>query len=291
MKEWTLEDLKDALRSLGECKVHGKQLRINCPKCENELSYAKDKFNLEICFKGDKRGIYHCWSCHSHGTVHKLISLYGNKHYLDLFKSKHTTIEEPSEEIQQFLDFPSHCISVLSLPKVLEYLTSRGLTQQIIKEREIVYCTKDYYKDCIIFPSYSSRNQLVSFVAHNFITKKYTVRKLHSEFVCFYEKFIDKRVKIIVTEGTFDSLVSPNSIPLLGTAISDNLLTFLTGCKVILAVDSDVDDLVKARLVKSLKKVCDEVEVFKYPKTYEDINDFFQKDKERLVKSLRSCYI
>ena len=282
----TIEQLIEALQSLGELKKIREQLRFNCPHCEKELNYAINKFNLEVSYSKEA---YKCWACGIHGSLERLIRLYGNKHYLDLFKSSHTTQEEP-EDKNKVLCLPSHCISVFVLPPVLEYLLSRGLTKQIIKEREIVFCTKDYYRDCIIFPSYNSKNQLVAFVTHNFITKKYTTRKQHSEFVCFYEKFIDKRIKIILTEGIYDSLTSINSLPLLGTSINKQLLTFLSNTDVLLALDNDVEKIVLDTVIKELKTVCN-VEVFKYPKFYKDLNDFSIKNRVELVRTLKNHYI
>jgi len=53
--------LIEALQPLKEHKKQAGQLKYNCPRCENELNYARDKFNLEVSYSQE---IFHCWSCH-----------------------------------------------------------------------------------------------------------------------------------------------------------------------------------------------------------------------------------
>lgn len=278
------QQLKQALKPLGELRSGGlNQLKINCPNCLKNGA-PKDKFNLEVSFT---KGKFHCWACNIKGGLSYLIKTYGQKDYASLFESVKLPTEEDKDKNKIFELPPT--ISIFLNKEATDYLLNkRGLTKEKIKERNIRYCYEGLYKGCIIFPSYNKQNQLTYFCIHNFRIGKYRERK-GKDHTCFYESFIDKYSPIILTEGVYDSLSVPNSIPLLGLKLSNNFLEYLTNTKVILALDSVVDTKAKNNVFKILNSTCNSVEVYTIA-DYKDLNEIYLADKNRLVTELMPFY-
>ena len=282
-----MQQLLAALKPLGVCKERNGQIKINCPICEKSGS-AIDKYNLEVK-ASSVGGFFHCWACNYKGTLYKLVKEYGFKEYLHLFDTRPAYEKGEGKEAVIF-ELPHHIYNVLNHKESTEYLLSRGLTKEKIREREIKYCYSGVSKGTIIFPSYSSTGELKAFVIHQPKLKKYYVNKKEN-FVCFYESFIDKRVPIILTEGVFDSLVIPNAIPILGTTVFENLLIFLSYTEVIYAPDGDLLKKIKKETFKKLQSVCEKTHFLSLPPKCKDINEAFIKDKVVLIDSLRQFYL
>jgi 5S rRNA maturation endonuclease (ribonuclease M5) len=81
-------------------------------------------------------------------------------------------------------------------------------------------------------------------------------------------------------EGVFDHIVVPNSIPMLGKVMSENLFTKLVRkaeCKVIILLDSDAyNDSIKLYKKLNSTKLINRVMIIKLPNGY-DISDVNQK--------------
>lgn len=282
----TVEQLKQALVPIAPIKERGEQLKVNCPRCENELGMDVDKFNLEINYN---KNAFKCWACGQHGNLELLVKKYGYKEFIDLFKSHEYQVPDEEQE-EVILELPKHCMNVLNVPLATKYLIEeRGLNKEKIKERNIKFCYAGDYKDCIIFPSYDSLGKLNGFVSHNLGTKKYKKRKA-KDFVCFYESFIDKRSLIIITEGVYDALVLPNSLPLLGISVDEKLLDFLADTNILIALDNDISDQIYLQIIELFKQTCS-IEIFNYPKEYKDPNEMFCEKRDILVDLLKGYYI
>lgn len=274
-----------ALIPLGDFKENGDQLKYNCPLCEADGAPI-DKFNLEV---NVAKEMYHCWACHDSGGLAKAARKFGLAEYATMFEKRR---DNESEEIQEIkiLELPEQCYSVLRNEDATKYLLNeRGLTRDIIKQRNIKWCYGGRQKNSIIFPSYLPNGALNYFVSHHFITKKYYKCKAPNN-ICFYESFIDRRVPVIVTEGIYDALVVPNGQPNLGTDLTETTLTKLNNCDVIIGFDSFIAKGVVKKAQSDLKSMGCSVEVLKIPSEYEDLNDLAVRNKPLLKKLLIPFY-
>lgn len=286
-KPITQQTILQALKPLGLHRTSINQIKFNCPLCEKSGS-AINKYNLEVK-TSSLGGFFHCWACNYKGTLYKLVKDYGFKEFLHLFDTRPAYEKGEAKEIVLF-ELPHHIYNVLNHKESAEYLLSRGLTKEKIREREIKYCYSGVSKGAIIFPSYTSNGELTAFVIHQPKLKKYYINKKEN-FVCFYESFIDKRVPIIVTEGVFDALVVPNAVPILGTTISNELQIFLSYTEVIYIPDTDLFKKVKKDTLKKIQSVCKKTHFLDLTLKHKDINEAFVKDKVALTDSLRQFYL
>lgn len=286
MQPITRDLVLGALKPLGPFKRNHSQLKFNCPICEKSGS-AVDKFNLEVKISTTS-GYYHCWACNYKGTLYKLVKEYGYKEYLHLFDTR-PQIEKDEDKEKKIFELPQYVFNVLNHQESTDYLLSRGLTKEKIREREIKYCYSGLSKDGIIFPSYNLNGELTAYVVHFPKLKKYYVHKKEN-FVCFYESFIDKHAPIILTEGVYDALVVPNAIPTLGTSLLKGLQTFLTNTEVIYIPDTDVKASLLKQTIRVLSSVCKQVH-FHILERYKDVNEAFTQDKVVFTDSLRQFYL
>jgi len=276
----TKKQIITALVPLGDFKENGDQLKYNCPLCEANGAPV-DKFNLEVNIIKE---MYHCWACHDSGGLAKAARKFGLAEYAPLFSKKKDNEDEEIEE-SKILELPEQSYSVLRNQEATDYLLNeRGLTREIIKQRNIKWCFGGRQKNSIVFPSYLPNGALNYFVSHDFITKKYYKCKAPNN-ICFYESFIDRRVPVIVTEGVYDALVIPNGCPGLGTTLTESTLTLLNNCDVIIAFDSFIEKKVVKKAYGDLKSMGCNVEILEVPVEYEDLNDLALNNKP-LLKSL-----
>lgn len=281
------EQLKQALEPLAPMKILNGQIKVNCPRCEGELGMEVNKFNLEISYS---KNAYHCWACRQHGSLYSVVRKYGHKPFADLFKESSILLPKDNDDDTP-LELPKHCMNVLNMPLAANYLLNeRRISKQKIRERNVKYCYSGEYKDCIIFPSYDSTNQLNAFVSHNLATKKYKKKK-GKNFTCFYESFIDKHSLIITTEGIYDCLVVPNGLPMLGVGLEDETLQVLSNTKSLLIVDNDVNEKVINELLGQLSSVCISTKHHRINQDYQDLNHYHQKNSKGLIEELKPYYM
>jgi hypothetical protein len=281
-----INDLLKALKPLGNFKRIGNQLKFNCPRCENELGMPPNKYNLEINFL---RNAFHCWSCNQHGNLYGIIKKYGYKEFLDLFRIENLNEIDFKKEERKEVEMPRYVKSALSIKEVTNYLFSRNITKEIINKRDIKYCYNGIYNNWIIFPSYNIKNELTSILYHDFKNKQYR-NKRSSDYIVFYENFIDKNSLIIITEGVYDALVVPNAIPLLGNEVNKKMLDFLSGTRVLLILDADMNEKIVIKRIKELKSTCKEVLIHKLTGGIKDLNEFSISSNELLREQLKVYY-
>lgn len=285
----TYQQLKLALKPLGDYKESYHQLKFDCPLCRKS-GQGFSKTNLEVKYMNQPfGGVMHCWACSYSGSVWKLIKDFGNKEYLSLFGGDRLNLEDKKEK-PSLLELPKHIFSAANNQEAVNYLLGRGITKDIINKRQIKFCYSGDFKDAIIFPSYNTKEELTAFVIHFFKQKRYEVRKSPS-FISFYESHIDKRSPIALVEGVYDCLSIPNSIPLLGTTISEALLNALSNTHVIYIPDSDVRISLRKQIIKQLEAVCQNVSYYKTNSIYKDINEAYIGNKLELINSLKQFYI
>lgn len=260
------------------------QIQFNCPECAAMHGVESDgKFNLEVnLYKGC---VYQCWSCGetngTKGTLYKLIKKYGSalilKEYQEIVKGirLQTLYTLSSEYSGQTLAYISPIIdNEIKLPdgftpinfkecndkRVIDYLSKRGITQEIVDEFNMGYIpyTQDNWKlsNRIVIPSYGSDGFLNYWIARDFTNNKKRMKYMNPEInkmdIIFNEKNIIWDDDIVLVEGAFDMIAScPNTIPLLGKIIKRdtplyNALVQKSKGKIIIFLDSDAKENVKS---------------------------------------------
>lgn len=231
---------------LGPNRKHNEetgQLSVDCPACSYEkgMPEGDGKGNLEINYH---KNVFRCWSCYDtnkmHGSIIKLLKKYGNpkiiRDYL-LLKPDADVINN-KEQTEIIVTLPegfkrlSDCTEKdYKSNQAKKYLYERGITDEIINTYNIGYTITGKFFNRIIIPSYDSNNKLNYFIARWF-SKEYTkIKYLNPEAekkeIIFNENKINLDATIYLVEGVFDHVVTPNSIPLLGKFIPNNLIEVL----------------------------------------------------------------
>jgi DNA primase len=232
-------------RFLGECRgVNEKsgQLRFDCPKCSEikGIVGGDGKGNLEV---NVNEGVFNCWSCgETHGTrgnIDKLFWLFANRElyneYKELYSDDHISylakegINDKNKVIslpKEYIELDKKNIKKNGFIDAFNYLvTYRGLNDLIIKRYKIGYCNSGKYKGRIILPSFDVNGNVNFFTSRAFhnIKPKYLNEKIDKRTIIFNEYFINWDANIYLVEGPFDHIVVPNSIPLLGKVLLDEI--------------------------------------------------------------------
>ena len=259
------------------------QFQFPCPHCIEKYGWQEArKYNLEISF--EKGGVYNCWKCSSegddlmHGSIKKLIKAFGNDTLLNEYMSIIQSLRDSELYKLHFKDFDTTIIEreELKFPSsfklfkqgeknnygALRYLQNRGVGWDIIEKYNIGYTEKEEENKKgsfrIIIPSYNALGELNYWVGRDYLppSKKFTTRlkydnpKVEKKDIIFNEDKIQWDADITLVEGTFDHIVVPNSIPLLGKALSKDYKLYwqlMTKCNanVNVMLDSDAYNSVK----------------------------------------------
>ena len=307
MSELVVEILEGIL---GKPKNHYEskgQISFDCPVCSYDikgLDKGDGKGNLEVNYGYN---VYKCWACsethNTHGSIYKLIKNYGNKNDLkkyklvnpDLIKTKPKEKKEINGLPKEYISLSEESESV-EYKKALEYLTKRKIDISTINKFDIGYCEEGEYSHRIIFPSYDIHGDINYFLGRSYekYTKlKYKNPEIPKTEIIFNEGKINWDSNIYIVEGVFDHIVVPNSIPMLGKVISDDLFTKLVKnaeCKVIILLDSDAYvDAIKLYKQLNSTKLHGRVLIIKVPNGY-DISDINQKlGKDGVMKILSTA--
>ncbi len=237
------------------------QIQFDCPCCAQTKGIyngGDGKYNLEV---NVRKGKYNCWVCgETHGTrgkITNLIKKWGTaeiyKEYQDekyrIYQQLLYTLrnrEELDEWLVDFEDFelPTNFFSLSESKhrdsywgkKALEYLYKRNIKDDIIEQYNIGFTDnsekmKFVNNKRIIIPSYSKFDNLNYWVGRDFTGTnkfKYNNPQVDKMGVIFNEKHIDWDSPVNIVEGPFDHIVVPNSIPLLGKAISHDSILYDT---------------------------------------------------------------
>jgi len=310
MSELIIDILENVL---GQPKNHYEnksQISFDCPVCSYDikgLDKGDGKGNLEVNYEYN---VYKCWACsethNTHGTLYKLIRRYGSKNDLELYKLVNPDIIKPKVEIEvekKVIDgLPENFISLTEeseceeYKKAIEYLTKRNIGKDIIEKYNIGYCGYGEYGGRIIFPSYDMYGDINYFLgrSYNKYSKlKYKNPDIPKTEIIFNEQKINWDSNIYLVEGVFDHIVVPNSIPLLGKVLSDNLFKKLlkySESKIIVLLDSDAYmDSIKIYKKLNSTKLYGRVLLVRLPNGF-DISDINQRlGKEGVIKVLMSA--
>ena len=235
---------------LGEAKggfdANYTQLQFGCPHCSEKYGNRElQKYNLECNYF-----VFHCWKCGAedddemHGSVYKLLKLYGNE---QLYKEYKECVQSLRDSKLYNIDFAKTFkvdlaqIDNVKLPKsfrpfredkyyppkAMEYLQKRGITWDIIHDFNIGFTMYDeedkMASNRIILPSYNKFGELNYWTGRDFTgnekRQKYYNPKVERRDIIFNEEKIQWDADVTLVEGPFDHLVVPNSVPLLGKVI------------------------------------------------------------------------
>ncbi len=235
---------------LGEAKggfdANYTQLQFGCPHCSEKYGNRElQKYNLECNYF-----VFHCWKCGAedddemHGSVYKLLKLYGNE---QLYKEYKECVQSLRDSKLYSIDFAKTFkvdlaqIDNVKLPKsfrpfkedkyyppkAMEYLQKRGITWDIIHDFNIGFTMYDeedkMASNRIILPSYNKFGELNYWTGRDFTgnekRQKYYNPKVERRDIIFNEEKIQWDADVTLVEGPFDHLVVPNSVPLLGKVI------------------------------------------------------------------------
>ncbi len=232
------EIIVDLLRDIfGKEKQHYEskcQISHNCPQCDE----GRNKGNMEINYF---KHVYKCWSCGDtndmHGSLGKLIKKYGKKsHYKTYSLLAPEEIKPINKKIPK-LKLPENFKKFNEVSSIYpvrrqayNYLTNRGITDEMIERYGIGFCDNGSHAGRIIIPSYDKKDELNYYIARSWdlhSRAKYKNPEAEKDKIIFFESLIDWEKDITLVEGAFDSIFIPNSIPMLGKHMSSLLFDTL----------------------------------------------------------------
>jgi len=243
-------------------------MSVDCPVCSEEVGiYEGDgKGNLEVNYV---EGVYKCWVCAgthgTHGTIGKLIRNHGTKNAM----AEYQLVKPDYEYLRMVRDNQEVEKVIVTLPEgykrltdcnrfqwkydeVMGYLKKRGITKEMINRFDIGYTTLGKYHDRIIIPSYGADSELNYYIARGFskwTRPPYLNPDAEKMGIIFNGRFVDLDATIHLVEGAFDHIVIPNSIPILGKFLSDELKAFLQKARANIVVVLDEDALSDAKVI------------------------------------------
>ena len=280
------EIIKLLVSFLGDYGKHcGDWYSFNCLCCaENKVVELDNKFSLEINVTPQVLA-FHCWRCGDSdgmkGKLSTLIKKYGGrlvfeeyKRILDEYRqSQLFTLNDDGDTNNSIKDMEQLKLPTGFKPIVendllahdaVEYLKKRNINQEIITKYNIGYIPNNNQYDFstrgrIIIPSYNQFGDINYWVGRDFTGRnkvRYMNPKVEKTKFIFNEYYVNWYEDVILVEGVFDHIVTPNSIPLLGKNLNNDFVLYNTlisnaKSKVIIFLDDDAVDNAK-RIYKSL---------------------------------------
>ena len=271
------------------------QISFDCPVCAEEkgLDDGDGKGNLEINYS---RHVYKCWACgESHGThgpLGKLFDKHGTKKQkkiYDLVKPEELKIEDKKKIFlrlpEGYTKFEDSNSRFIPHKEAINYLYSRGITDEMIKKYNIGYTVKGDFAYRIIIPSYNSEDKLNYFVGRAWMKRKdkYKNPSVPKDEIIFNESLINWSKDIYLVEGAFDSFFLDNPLVMLGKKMSklmfETLYTKAEG-NIIICVDGDAwEDGLKIYHELNGGRLYNKIKIVKLPKD-KDICDLRGKIDE-----------
>lgn len=256
--------------TLGPYKRTYENFKFNCFICD-----AGNKYNLEI---HAEHKTVHCWGCGYKGYITKLLRDKGkNDSWKQLSDFQYSSYTKTSF-VKRQLHLPQSLVPFYFNKSVEKYLIEeRSLNKQLLIERKVkyVYDENDRLYNHIVFPFYDiNGEELEGFSVQNFGTKKY--KNFGSRIFIPYIEFINPNYPITLTEGIYDCLSIPNSIPLLGTEISETILNYCSEKNIILAVDNQVSERKIEYMINQLKEYNTNLLYRFNTREYKDLNEMKQ---------------
>jgi DNA primase len=247
--EALVELLEEVLGDHGLHYPNRGQISFNCPVCDD----GRNKHNLEVNYIDN---VYKCWACGdsegTHGALGRIFDKYGNKKQKKLYNVLKPETVVKREKKKKTLKLPeSFTLFKDSSPvypvrrQAMNYLKSRGITDEMIEKFGIGFCDKGDHAGRIVIPSYNKKGELNYYIARSWnpmSRAKYKNPEAEKDKIIFWENLIDWKKDIYLVEGAFDGLFLDNPIPMLGKHMSELLFeTIYKNAKanVIICLDGD----------------------------------------------------
>jgi DNA primase len=247
--EALVELLEDVLGDHGLHYPNRGQISFNCPICDDE----RNKHNLEVNYVSN---VYKCWNCGdsegTHGSLGKLFDKYGNKKHKKLYNVLKPETVVKRDKSKKALKLPEgftlfkDSSSVYPVRRqAINYLKSRGITDEMIEKFGIGFCDKGDHAGRIVIPSYDKKGELNYYIARSWnpmSRAKYKNPQDAKDKIIFWESLIDWNKDVYLVEGAFDGLFLDNAIPMLGKHMSELLFeTIYQKAKgdIIICLDAD----------------------------------------------------
>jgi DNA primase len=284
---------------LGDSKMHYDskgQISFDCPVCAAEKGVEGDgKGNLEVNYF---RGVYKCWACSetygTQGPLGKLIEQFGTKNQrkiYDLIRPQEDGVREKSKIRlrlpEGYTKFKDSNIRFIPHREAINYLYSRGITDEMIEKYDIGYTVQGDYAYRIIVPSYDIDDNLNYFIGRAWVPKKmkYKNPAVPKDEIIFNESRVNWEENVYLCEGVFDAFFLPNPIPMLGKMLSNNLFEKLyerAQGEIHICLDGDAwDNALKLYHNLNGGKFYNKVKILKLPKDKDvcdlkgNINDYY----------------
>ena len=284
---------------LGDSKMHYDskgQISFDCPVCAAEKGIESDgKGNLEINYF---RGVYKCWACSetygTHGPLGKLIEQFGTKNQRKIYDlirpQEEGTKDKPRIRLrlpEGYTKFKDSNIRFIPHREAINYLYSRGITDEMIEKYDIGYTVQGDYAYRIIVPSYDLDDNLNYFIGRAWVPKKmkYKNPAVPKDEIIFNESRVNWEENVYLCEGVFDAFFLPNPIPMLGKMLSNNLFEKLydrAQGEIHICLDGDAwDNALKLYHNLNGGKFYNKVKILRLPKDKDvcdlkgNINDYY----------------
>lgn len=252
--EALVELLEEVLGDHGLHYPNRGQISFNCPVCDDD----SNKHNLEVNYIDN---VYKCWSCSesegTHGPLGRIFDKYGNKKQKKLYQVFKPETVVKRERKKKDLKLPSSFTLFKDASVVypvrrqaMNYLESRGITEEMITKFGIGFCDKGDHSGRIVIPSYDRKGELNYYIARSWnpvSRAKYKNPEAEKDKIIFWENLIDWDKDVFLVEGAFDGLFLNNAIPMLGKHMSEILFdTIYLKAKGYVTICLDADAWVNA---------------------------------------------
>jgi len=212
------------------------------------LDKGDNKSNLEINLN---KFIFHCWGCGISGPLGRIFDDYGTKEQkkvYNLIKPEELKVQEAKKTQlklpEGYTQFKDSNPRFIPHAEAYRYLTSRGITDEIIEKYQIGYTVTGEFAYRVIVPSFNKNDKLNYFIARSWVPNKmkYKNPTAAKDEIIFNESRIDWFKDVYLVEGAFDGFFLDNSIPMLGKKMSTLLFETLYENalgKIIICLDED----------------------------------------------------
>lgn len=269
-----------------------------CPVCgDSKKSLSKKRFHILISNKFNHITV-HCFNCsltksfksflkEFNPLLYEEYQLKEKKLFFEKIKEQKIFVKKspfvPVEDEHQLkLFFPNKNTfkPASDFSHIVDYCRGRGI-YHYIDNLYFVDKKTSKFRDLLIFPL--TKNKLWYGFQGRKIDKKRFNTFCKSNFKVFNIFNVDRKKPIFITESIIDSLMVENSISILGSDVSEHILTELNGCELIFCFDND-----KTGFQRSLKYLNKGFKIFLFPDTFveKDLNELRLKNKDLDIKNL-----
>lgn len=255
----------------GKIVSSGEEYKTNC------IFHSDSSNHLYINLS---KGVYNCFSCGEKGTFFNLVKVVSPKQKLVITEEKEDFSIEEEVKNENF-SLPE---GVLYFDRetryskiALDYLLSRGITEEEIYYYKLGYCIEGICAGRIIVPVFDLNNNLVSYVARDYTgNQKPKVLTPPGNGTQGVKRFIfnlhnaSKTKKLYIGEGVFDSIaLGVSGVALFGKAITRNQISQIVRVKpleIVICLDPDVAQYDIDNLANKLYNYCYNIKIAKFPK-------------------------